>query len=149
LPILKQVAFTAFCILLIFQTSGQMGRFVSEYKSVAAKPIKERYPPLLKDPYAYALFCQEHLSGKHSADFISDMDVSRDPGMYVHRALVYFLYPIDIRNIRRKPADSLIIFEKNNPIQSVPDGFKIVGFFNGRNVFAIKQEINHGALLAN
>ena len=128
---------------------NQIKYFVFEHKHYAAKPIDEKYYGILKTVHDYAVFCRRNLPGKHSAQFISDLDVSKDPGMSTHRAVAYYLYPIDIRNIRQEPKDSLVVFKKNNPVQSVPDDFRVIGMFGETNLLAVKQEETNDPLLGN
>ena len=95
----------------------------------------------LEDPdsYRFAKYCQRLLPGQHSAKLITGLDTSRDPGMLIHRKLAYFLYPIDIRNIRKEPVDSLIIFAVKDATQLVPEDFQISGKYNESSLIAVKK----------
>ena len=140
--ILKQVTFATFCIILALQITGQVKHLAFEHKNYAIRPADERYPGSLRTLYDCGTFFRKILPGKHSAKFISDMDISREPGMFMHRAIAYYLYPIDIRNIRQEPDDSLVIINKNNPAQSIPDNFRILGTVNQKHFLAIKLRDN-------
>ncbi|MBZ0306856.1 MAG: hypothetical protein K8I82_12375 [Anaerolineae bacterium] len=74
----------------------------------------------------------------YRAQFVSDMDMSRDPGMLEHRSFAFFLYPIDVRNIYQKDFDAWIAYEKDAAESLVPDGYKILHKYNARNVLAIR-----------
>ncbi|MFP4472907.1 MAG: hypothetical protein ACLFPX_03430 [Candidatus Omnitrophota bacterium] len=35
-----------------------------------------------------------------AAQLVTDLDLSRDPGMYIQRSLAYTFYPLDLRGVR-------------------------------------------------
>ena len=129
-------------LIVLFQITNQIFRFAFEHRTYAAQPLEERFPGNLKTIYEFASFCRDTLPGEHSARFLSKMDISRDPGMFLQRALAYYLYPIDIRNIRGDSEDSLVIWGMLNPEQSVPDDFKIIGVFDTTSLLAVKKGKN-------
>lgn len=127
--ILLNVTFSVFCIILVLQTINQIKHFAYEQKKYASKSIAEKLPKPLNAYFNSGAYFREILPGKHSTEFISDLDLSKDPGMFLFRAVAYYFYPIDTRNIRQEPKDTAIIIEKTNPLQSIPDGFEIVGSY--------------------
>lgn len=130
----------AFLILVIlFQTMNQARYLMAMYQGYHGKTIEERRSPLLRKISLFAQYCQERLPGQHNARFLSDLDLSNDPGMFIHRALAYYLYPIDIRDIRKGDKDSLII-HKANAVQHIPEGYTLVGQWNEYAAVAIKSQ---------
>lgn len=117
-------------------TTFKMMRFIQivgwEHNDFHNKSLFEKYEALnLSYPYAFVQFCQKNLKGYHRAGLITDLDLTKDPGMYLHRFLAYHLYPIDIRGVhRQKSEDVLIVFDKKNAAQSLPAGYQMIKQFN-------------------
>ncbi|MFA5088835.1 MAG: hypothetical protein WC552_07360, partial [Candidatus Omnitrophota bacterium] len=61
-------------------------------------------------------------------------------GMFYQRALAYYLYPIDIRVHREEVPDCVIVFEKENPLNSIPEGFKLLKQFDGFSLLAVRED---------
>src|SRR3989338_2900930 len=138
-PTLKHLMFLFLVLVIAFQTINQAKYFVAMHQEYHGKTIEERRQPLLREISRFAQYCQEKLPGRHNAQFLSDLDISNDPGMFIHRALAYYLYPIDIQGIRQGPKDSLIIFHKKITAQHIPEGYKLLGQINEYNAVAIRS----------
>ncbi len=141
-PTLKHLMFLFLVLVIAFQTINQAKYFMTIFDKYHGKTIEERRQPLLREISRFAQYCQEKLPGRHNAQFLSDLDLSNDPGMFIHRVLAYYLYPIDIRDIRQWPKDSLIIFYKKEAAQHIPEGYKLLGQTNEYNAVAIKSGEN-------
>lgn len=128
----------ALLVTVSLQTIGQTYYFVRESQWYSKKAPANRYPGALKEIVEFAGFCKEKLPGNHSCQFISDLNLSNDPGMFFHRTLAYHLYPIDIRDIRRDPIDCAIVFVAANPRTRVPEGYDIIGIWGPESLLAIK-----------
>jgi hypothetical protein len=137
--IFKYTTIIVFCLLMTLQTASHISSFLSEYKAFANKPLMERYPPPIKRLKEYASFVREILPGAQSAAFATDMDISRDPGMFYHRAFAYYLYPVDIRNIRGLETDYLIVLHTGENALQVPPNYQILGSVDGECFVATKQ----------
>ena len=68
------------------------------------------------------------------------MDLSGEPDMFYYRALAYYLYPIDIRDIRRQEKDSVMILSSEAYSPHIPENFKILGSIDERCFLAVKKE---------
>lgn len=141
-PTIKHLMFLFLVLVIAFQTMSQARYFMAIFGKYQGKKIEDRRQPLLREISRFAQYCQEKLPGRHNAQFLSDLDLSNDPGMFIHRALAYYLYPIDIRDIREGPKDSLIIFHKKEAVQHIPEGYKLLGQINEYNAVAIKSRDN-------
>jgi hypothetical protein len=95
--------------------------------------------PAYREPYQFAKTCQERLPGVHKAKFITDMDLMNSEQASIHRALAYFLYPIDIREVQPGPYDCLVIYHKRNPERFIERGFKSLLKLNDSDILAIKE----------
>lgn len=136
------LVFTLFFLFTILQTIGLVNDAQKEFRIYAGKSIEEKYVAITgKQIYLFVRYCRQTLPGFHNARLLTDMDLSKDPGMITHRVLAYFLYPIDIRNIRNGPVDSLILFANRNAIANVPEDFEIRGIFDQSSVVAVKRNI--------
>ena len=105
------------------------------------KSTAEKYKNTLKDIYQLPEITKIYLPGYHRTKFITDLNIKEDPGALYYRQLAYFLYPVDIRNIRpEEPFDSVLIFSKKNAIDYIPVGYQIHHTFNDQNIIAIKKK---------
>lgn len=138
LPILLVIMFP---LVTIVQTTGQVYHARKEFALFADKTMEEKYA-VVAGPriHSFARYCRRILPGSHNARFLTDMDMSKDPGMISHRMLAYFLYPIDIRGVRDGRTDSLIIFDKKNAVASILDDFRILGTFDQYSIVAIRKD---------
>jgi hypothetical protein len=128
----------SFLIIVALQTIGQTYYFIREFQWINGKKTADRYPGALKEIVNFAEFCKQKLPGKYSCQLITDFDMSRDPGMFFHRTLAYHLYPIDIRDIRRSPANCAIVFIAQNPRSRVPKSYDVIGSWGEKSLLAIK-----------
>lgn len=141
-PTIKHLMSLFLVLVIAFQTMNQAIYFIALHQKYHGKTIEKKRQPLLKEISRCAQYYQEKLPGRHNAQFLSDLDISKDPGMFIHRALAYYLYPIDIRGIREGPKDSLIIFYKKEAGQHIPEGYKLIEQINEYNAVAIKSGDN-------
>ena len=137
-----------FFLISTFQCLAQTKLIIQKfYDLAAASSAKERLPLRLKQPYQFAISCQKLFPGVHRGDLITDMDLTKDPGMFIHRALAYYLYPIDIRSVYpNRPKDCVIIFLKKNPEAQVPADFEILFRFDDSSLLAVKKKAQSGML---
>lgn len=135
---LKYITVILLCILNIMQLASirqswkKTGIFFSGANIYEHTPFSR--PKLIADAYRLAAG-----DVHYRAEFVSDMDMSRDPGMLEHRSFAFFLYPIDIRSIYQQDLDAWIAYEKDNAESLVPDGYQILHKYNARNVLAIRK----------
>ena len=123
---------------VLFQTIGQFSFFTKESNAVSLQEIN----PIQKQISQFAQFCQQLIPGEHRARLITGLDLSKDPGMIMRNALAYYLYPIDIRKIRKKdPVDYLIIFAKKDARKNVPENYIILGEYDSSNILAVKRNV--------
>jgi hypothetical protein len=105
----------------------------------AGKTVDTVYSENLGAVYNLAKASKRLIQPTAHAELITDLDLRQDPGMIYHRALSYFLYPIDLRGIRAKPADTLIIFLKKDPHLFVKEGFSVKEQLSPKTIIAIKE----------
>lgn len=133
-------ALTVLFFLLMIQTISISKAWKKNIQRFSKKTeIEQFHGTKLQQSLIMADFCNKLTSGPHKAIFETDLDTTRDPGMMLHRSLAYYLYPIDIRGIHQGNPDLWIAFNKNEAIKYVPDGYKILGILDNRNMIAIKE----------
>lgn len=137
---LKHTTYATLCIVFILQTFNQAIYLAHEYKTYADKPVSERCPGWLASAHTSGAFFRKILPEARSAQFISDLDITQEFGMILYGATAYHLYPIDIRNIRQEPSDTIIVTEKKKPLESIPGNYKIIGNINARHFLAVKKD---------
>ena len=139
-PIILFVTLNAFIMLKIIETAWLIQSFEKEFYTMTDKNIDERNANIIgHDFYQFIQFCKQNLNGKYNAQLLTDLDISEAHGKFVLRILGYYLYPIDIRGIRGKPTDCLIVFSKREAIKAVPEDFHILAVFDEQNLIAIKK----------
>lgn len=134
------VALAVYFLLIGFQSLNQLKVFVAQWQAFAGKTLAEKNQAILGKTYKFAQLCREAWPGYHRAELVTDLDMSRDPGMYMHRAVAYHLYPIDIRAIHREGlSETIVLFYKKNARAFVPDDFEIIAALDDENVLAVKK----------
>lgn len=123
--IVPVVITTVLCLSVSLQTLGHYNHFFLEIRQYSNKGSFERYHLLHQIFSSISHRTQEFLPGKRNAQFISDLKLAENKNidLAVHRSLAYFLYPIDIRRVRNKPYDSLIVFKLYSPIKNIPPDY--------------------------
>jgi len=139
--ILFNISMTLFVVTLIFQTIGQAKVFSKEFKTFHNKSLTERNAAFLGNDYLFLKLCRDRFQGYHRAELVTDMDMTRDPGMYLHRMISYHLYPIDLRVRKDVPIDAIIAFHKKNARESVPQNFRVLVFGDQENLLAVREDL--------
>ena len=131
-----------FVSMLILQTVLQsvslLGFFGGYWGPYIGKSLLQKNEILHGKRYRFAAVVQKVLPGYHRAEFLTDMDMSHDPGMFYHRVLAYHLYPIDIRGIHDAEPDTLVIYNHKNAETLVNPPYRIVEKFDPRHLVAVK-----------
>ena len=130
--------------LLIFscslQTIGLYRYFYPLISFFAHKSPSQKHAIVSNDISKIAEAFQSYLPRKTSAQLVTDLDLSRDPGMITQRRLAYYLYPIDIRGIRGEPPSYILLFKKKDAIRHIPEGFRLYKAFTNDIMIAIRKE---------
>lgn len=140
----QQSMFFVLCILLFFVSMVQLNNFYYYYdfekRMYGGKSIEEKKAQIYYGlPYNYSVFCHQYIPGYKNAQLITDLDINQDPGMFIHRLLAYYLYPIDIRKIRQNEPDYLLFFMKENAKDFVPDNFQIIAELSKKSLIAKRK----------
>ncbi|MFP4472710.1 MAG: hypothetical protein ACLFPX_02400 [Candidatus Omnitrophota bacterium] len=77
--------------------------------------------------YVRAQYIRQAYPQCRSLQYVTDMDLSHDPGMVTQRIWAYYLYPLDLRGIRgdSKSPDCLFIFQSDNVPLRLPKGYSL------------------------
>ena len=130
-----------FVLAVFLQTIGQSQIFRMEFETLHNKSLSERNAILLDDKYLFIKQCRDSFPGYHRAQLITDMDITKEPGMYNHRAISYHLYPVDIRFRKDAPVEAIVAFRKNHARESIPDNFRVLIFWDDNNIFAVRKDL--------
>lgn len=132
--------FILFPVVSALQTISLAYDAKKEFKIFAGKTMEQKYSAIAGPKiYSFIRYSKERLPGFHNTQFLTDMNLEKDPGMIIYRILAYFLYPIDIRNVRGGASDSLIIFAKDHAAASVPENFRVLGTFDQHTLIAVPK----------
>lgn len=136
----------AIILTISLQTISHVDYFAEEIHFYSNKTLEEKYMDIYPfvSPFQYADNTNKYLTGKHHAQLITDLDMTKDPGMLIYRALAYFLYPIDIRVDLESPKDCLIVFHKKDAIKSVPEDYEILARVGEKYLLAKKKAFPNG-----
>lgn len=140
--IMKQKGIKTIYFLLILMTflqiKDQINYSFNEYSFYKDLPHASRYYEINASAANLAKQCRVHLPGKLNSSFKTDLDLNADPGMFFQRALAYYLYPIDIKDIRQEPKDSLIVI-KTNPQSELSNDWQLLATINDQTLIAIRK----------
>ena len=139
LKTLLVVSSVVYMIMIGWQVINQVDHLKKIQYAFAGRTLDQRLEILFGNTYLYARDVKKLIPGKHTGELITSLDVAQDPGMFIHRALAYHLYPVDIRGIRGEAPDCLIVFMKDRAIESVPADYRIVRIFDDQNLLAVKK----------
>jgi len=143
-PLLKSasmIALIIFITLTYFQGIQHAQIFIFHKYPLLNKPVHEKSLALHGPAYIFSERCKQKLSGNHKGKFLTDIDITRTPGMGMHRTISYFLYPrVDIRIDTEKKADCLVIYQKKHPEEFVPENFNIIFRFGKNSLLAIEEK---------
>ena len=142
--------------LATIQTINFTRYFHHQSQGVSNKTVSERKTIIFGSIYKFSQFCHKHLPGKHKALLITDINLHDTTGANTHVALAYNLFPITIQyNPRQKlimpdytmddsapdSIEVLIVYQKKNPRNSVPQSFDIIEYFDENSLLAVKRKL--------
>jgi len=129
---------TLFCIFMAFQMAGQGRTWLQVFNNIKHFNIEEVIQFNVPKTYGYALHVKNQLHGKHTCKPITNKEIyNKHFRTFIN--LAYYLYPINIRIDVQEPIDCLTIFVKDNPLESVPDGFKPLKSYDDLSLLAIRN----------
>lgn len=136
---IKKIIIISLIVIIFLQTINQINYSIKEFNTFKNLPFHSHRPQFFTDAAQIAQLYKKNLPGKHNAYFKTDLNMSADPGMLFHRALAYYLYPIDIRNTRNDSKDSLIVFQKNDPMSELTDDWQLLAIIDDKSLVAIRK----------
>jgi hypothetical protein len=125
-----------FFYILFFIMAAETMTFNAALNQTLHKTTEEKLQQQSGGIFYHAQWIKQHIQEPASARLISSLDFSRDPGMRSHRLLAFFLYPIDIREVRKEPEEYIIFFHAKNPQSNVPEGYEIIAIYDENNMIA-------------
>jgi len=145
-PPLAHIVTTVGIIGLLFLISVQQIRrtehFISEKIKVSGKSTDDKIVSLFGWKYQFPKVCQKMLGKHYQGKFIFDFDISKDPYMFYHRILSYYLYPkLSMRFDNNSPNDCIILYLNKNGLDKVPENYKVI--FTAKNsqyILAIREK---------
>ncbi len=140
--VIRTIVVLGISLFAAVQQFSRNDYFQKEKLTFGHKTISEKYTLLSGPVYTFAEQCRLNLRGKHQGTLITDQNLAKDPYSTLYRFLSYHLYPkISIRFKNNAPEDTLILFFKNNPLQSIPESYKpLVINAAGKYVLAIEKK---------
>jgi len=132
---------------LIIVTAVQLNLEINDFRRSVAPykntPMVVKKASLFSTPFIFAQECKRRLPGPRTAMLLTDFDIEKPVGMSFHRYLCYFLYPIDLRiSPQYKEADTIITFNKQDAMQSIPKNFRVIYKFSDSELLAVRDKIN-------
>lgn len=130
----------SFFILIFIPQFYRHARAVFYYTNyVSRMDMTQRKSYVWGETYDYAMKVKDNLPGEYSARYVTDEDLTDDPGMIYQRGMVFFIYPINIfMNLNKNP-DLLLYFRKENAKNRIPEGYRPILIFDDHNLVAIKH----------
>ena len=135
---LRQVTVVVLIILCLAQAAGVSRFWIKSIRMFAGSDNYARSP--FARPKEIASAFRNAVGDRPlRGQFVSDMDISRDPGMLEHRSFSFFLYPVDIRNVYAQDLEAWVAYRKTDAAAAVPDGYAIIYQHDKNNLIAVKQ----------
>lgn len=140
--IIRTTVILGISLFAVIQQFGRNDYFQKEKFAFGRKTISEKYTLLYGSVYTFAEQCQLNLIGKHQAKLISDQDLTKDPYSTLYRFLSYHLYPTaSVRFKNDAPEDALLLFFKNDPLQSIPESYQpLITGTTGEYILAVEKK---------
>ncbi|MCD4780308.1 MAG: hypothetical protein K8S27_07155 [Candidatus Omnitrophica bacterium] len=136
--ILKQVAFFVIGILMLIQTMNLSLTAKKHLDQYAGLNTGQKYQKVLGDKYSFSQFVHQQLPAESTVGILSEKNLSSAQWMTAHRQLAYFLYPLDMREVRKEEINAYIIIGTTDPERMIPEGYQLTGTFNKDNIVAIR-----------
>ena len=134
------ITLAVFCVMYVgVQTTQQVMYLKNKViKNYWGKTFPQRLSAVIGERlFEFIKFCRTTLPGKHYAELITDMNLNATIEPYV---LSYYLYPqIDIDVDRSQIKDCIIIFNKPDAKDVVPNGYTIKAVFDNNNLIAVRN----------
>ncbi len=129
-----------FIFVTILQTSDQILKTYAAHQYFGQTKMSERYYYKETERIKHITrVIRQYLPKQCGTQLITDRSLTQDPDLYMTRLLAYFLYPIDMRGMRDKPQDYLIVFDKQNPQDALGADFKIIRQIDQHNLITVRQ----------
>jgi len=136
------MGFILFVVVVALQTKTHFVAFEHTRNRFPFQSTHEKSSFYQGVPYHFANYCKRIYPGRHRGKFVTDLDINEPYNMRVHRIISYFLYPaIDVRMSQNKSMDCIVVYEKDEPEQAIPDDFEVLGYFSDRSLLAVRKEI--------
>lgn len=126
---------------LVIQTAVHVNLAKNLYMQNIDRPVEQRYIATFQDVHLFAQFCKLHIDPQKTVAYTTDLDLDNDPGQFLHRLSAYFLYPIDMRNIRGMrdgDADYIICFIKKYEPENIPEGYRLYAQYT-KDAYILKR----------
>jgi len=131
-----------YLLTLFFQTFGQM-HYLLIRRPVFRLTTAQKYSLMVGPIFHYPIMARQILpqGRRYTCQLMTDIDTYRDPGMLKHRMLSYFLYPVDLRQIRREPVNCVFAFQKEDAVHCVPGNYEIIKQWDDRHLLAVSHTL--------
>jgi len=136
------LSWVLFLCVTLLQCVGMTFVFSKGIQRFAGKSLDERERLFFGDILDFSQSSLALLPAGCGATLVTDLDLSRDLGMTVQRALGFMLYPIDIRGVKGSPEECLVLFGKENALEFIPSDYQVLLEYSSRDILAIKKTKN-------
>ncbi len=135
--VLRNTVLAVLAAMVLLQIGSQQSFLTHRVQRFFHQTVDEKYTNLWGSPYRYVRFALVQTPQNCAGKLITDLNVQTTLEPYI---LKYFLYPHVDLLAETVSAECLIVFRKNNPEQSVPDNYRIVGQFDEQSLIAVKRK---------
>ena len=133
-----QVFFLAIGIMVALRVIFQIKFLKNDFRDFYGKQTAEKLQTYYGIFYDFPQKVREVLPENSKAKFVTDYEGEED--MQARMVLAYFLYPIDIKDIRKGPVNAYLIFNKDKALTHVPAGFEVIRQLDDRTLIAVKKD---------
>ena len=134
-------------VVSLIQTTQHLKDFWDIRKAFKGRGAVEKRLILFGKSYGFSLGCKRQVQGKCIARLITDLDLSRKPGMSEHRFLRYYLYPISIEaHPPEDEPDCLVFYQKKDALNNIPPGYTVKYQLDEQSLLAVKDKKENAGL---
>ncbi len=141
--IINNICVAYILIIALLQQISRDNFLRKQFHYLKGKTTQEKYISIAPSFYHYVEEVKNLVKGRHTATLLTDKKQDKDPYMFFHRALSYYLYPtISFRYKNNSKEDSIILFYKKNPLNYIPKEYKLIFASPDYNfIVAIKKDV--------
>ncbi|HBG60894.1 MAG: hypothetical protein A2Y03_09240 [Omnitrophica WOR_2 bacterium GWF2_38_59] len=132
--------FFCFFLLTFLQQSSRYNVLTKDFAVTKKRSESDKKSMLFKEEYEFAIRAKNKLSGRHQAEFLTDLKCDEDPCIINSRIIKYFLYPeVTIGFDNKTKKDVNVLYFVNDPQKYINDKDEILVNMNNEYILTLRK----------